>query len=560
MPEAAIVMPRPGNATIRGAAALWSLPVLFLAIVILYPIFSLFGVLFHDDTHIVAMLENARLVRILVNTIKYTVLSTTIALCIGLPLAWNLSRRDDRTAAAARALIALAFVLPEFIYAIAYAFLLEPNTGYLTMLLHRVFPGLTPPLYGLVGMSIITGLFCVPQIAILVEPALRNIGAELDEAAETCGASTVAILRRVTLPLAAPAILTAALLTFLLAFASFGIPAALGIPVSYFVLSTEVFSVVSTYPPQFGEAAILSIIFLAVGLIATGGQIYATRLSNRYRTISGKGFRRRSRTTPAIERLAASIYVWFCVLAVSVLPLLMIFAASISKSWWKMPGPVTLEHYAFVLAHDPLIVDVARTTIAVTVITTFGCIALALMVCGFVSGRHGTFAVLVRLLGYVALSVPPIAFTIGALLAYVKPPLALYGTIWILVFTYWARFYPLAAGPISDGFAQLDPALIEAAHISGANTTQTFWRIQLPLMRGVTVAAALVVTMFTVRELLSAVFLQSSQVKMAMVAIFNYWDEGNLERAAAMSGVVLALCAVIFFAANRFQTSAAWHR
>jgi ABC-type Fe3+ transport system permease subunit len=164
----------------------------------------------------------------------------------------------------------------------------------------------------------------------------------------------------------------------------------------------------------------------------------------------------------------------------------------------------------------------------------------------------------VRVLGYVALSVPPIAFTIGALLAYVAPPLALYGTVWILVFTYWARFYPLAAGPILDGIVQLDPALMESARVAGANPWRAFWMIQLPLIRTVVIAGALIVMMFTVRELLSAVFLQSSQIKMVMVAIFNYWDEGNFERAAAMSSVVVLLCAVVFLIANRYQIGAAW--
>jgi iron(III) transport system permease protein len=163
-----------------------------------------------------------------------------------------------------------------------------------------------------------------------------------------------------------------------------------------------------------------------------------------------------------------------------------------------------------------------------------------------------------RLLGYVALSVPPIAFTVGALLAYVVPPFNFYGTVWILVFTYWARFYPLAAGPISDGFLQLDPALRESALVAGAGSWRVFWQVQLPLIWPVVIAAGLVVMMFTMRELLSAVFLQSSQVKMAMVSVFNYWEEGNLERAAAMSSVIVFTCAAILVVANRLRQGAAW--
>ncbi|MGH7715792.1 MAG: ABC transporter permease subunit, partial [Vulcanimicrobiaceae bacterium] len=145
-------------------------------------------------------------------------------------------------------------------------------------------------------------------------------------------------------------------------------------------------------------------------------------------------------------------------------------------------------------------------------------------------------------------------------LAYVHPPIAIYGTIWILVLTYWARFYPLAATPIADGLAQLDPVLAESALVAGASAWRAFWRVQLPLVRSVAIAAGLVVMMYTMRELLSAVFLQSSQVKMAMVAIFDYWDEGSLEQAAALSTVIVLISVTVFAIANRFQTGAAWRR
>ena len=204
----------------------------WLAAIILLPLGSLFVVVGEHGLKSFRILGEERLLKILLNTATYTILTTAIALVLGLPLAWTLSRGNDRLTAVAKTIIALGFVLPEFIYAIAYVFLLDPSTGFLTRLIHLVFPNVTPPLYGLAGMSLITGLFCVPQIVILVEPAFRNVSSDLEEAAEICGSSTFNTLVRVALPLVMPAVLTSALLTFLLAFASFGIPAALGIPLT----------------------------------------------------------------------------------------------------------------------------------------------------------------------------------------------------------------------------------------------------------------------------------------------------------------------------------------
>jgi iron(III) transport system permease protein len=558
MHDGAAVALRAPQAPAQFAGWLWALPVGALGFVVLYPLMALFATVFEHKAEALSILAMPRLLRVLSNTLQYTILTTVLALAVGLPLAWLLSRSEGQSTRIVRTLLVLSFVLPEFIYAIAYAFLLEPNTGYFTRLIHLIFADATPPLYGLIGMSIITGLYCVPQVVILVEPALRNISSDLEEAAETCGATTRATLFRVTLPLIVPSVLTATLLTVLLAFGSFGIPAALGIPVGYYVLSTEVFSIVSAYPPEFDKAAVLSLLFLLVGLLVALCQVYAVRKSIRYRSIGGKGFRRSRGRPSLLTRAGCHTFLWMCAALVSLLPLVIIFAASFAKKWWQIPGPLTLHHYEFVLGGDPLLFDVAWTTVSVTLLTVVGAIVLALALGTYSAARKGAAPGIIRLLGYVALSVPPIAFTIGALLAYVAPPLPLYGTVWILVFTYWARFYPLAAGPILDNIIQLDPALMESAQVAGANRWFTFWRVQLPLIRGAVIAGGLIVMMFTVRELLSAVFLQSSQIKMVMVSIYNYWDEGNLERATAMSSIVVFLCAFIFLIANRYQTGAAW--
>ena len=537
----------------------WWAPIALLGFLILYPLLQLLLTVGGQGRHVVEAVTTGGLPKILLNTLVYTLLTTLWGMVTGLPLAWLLSRSDDRWTGVARTVICLGFVLPEFIYAIAYVFVLDPQTGYLTRVIHLVAPGFQPPLYGLWGMVLLTGFFCIPQIVILVEPALRNVSADLEEAAEACGSRTLNTVLRVTFPLVMPSVLTAALLTFLLAFASFGIPAALGVPSYFYVLSTDVYSLVSNYPPQFGQAAVLSMLFLAIGILIAVLQMYATRLSFRYRTLGGKGFRRRPQRAVLGVRILREAYLWLMAAAVSIVPITVMAAVSFAAKWWQLPGKLTLANYNFVLLKDPLLADMAMTTGSVTFLAILGVVILALAMGVYTTSRPRTTAsVFVRLLGYVALSVPPIAFTVGALLAYVKPPFQFYGTIWILVLAYWARFYPLAAAPIADALGQIDPALRESAAVAGAGGIRRLWNIELPLVRSAVVAAALVVMMFTIRELLSAIFLQSSQVKMAMVSVFNYWDEGNFERAAAMATVIVLVSGTIFVLANRLQTGTAW--
>ena len=57
---------------------------------------------------------------------------------------------------------------------------------------------------------------------------------------------------------------------------------------------------------------------------------------------------------------------------------------------------------------------------------------------------------------------------VGILLAFIRPPLVLYGTIWILLVAYVARFVPLAVRSANATLRQIDPSLEEAARITGA--------------------------------------------------------------------------------------------
>ena len=101
-------------------------------------------------------------------------------------------------------------------------------------------------------------------MVILLTPALRQIDASFEEAAEMSGAATWGTLCRVTIPLLAPSILTAFVLALIRSLEAFEVERVLGAPVNIDVYSTRIYDFVSLEPPLFAQAMALSVLFLAM--------------------------------------------------------------------------------------------------------------------------------------------------------------------------------------------------------------------------------------------------------------------------------------------------------
>ena len=123
---------------------------------------------------------------------------------------------------------------------------------------------------------------------LFVSAALMSIDSSLEEAAELAGASRGRILRKITFPLVIPALLSGFIMTFSKTMGTFGGPNVLGVPVSYYTMSTMLRS--NTTVLAFGDAFVLAIILILFSMttVTVNQKIVGTRKS--YETIGGRGF------------------------------------------------------------------------------------------------------------------------------------------------------------------------------------------------------------------------------------------------------------------------------
>ncbi len=152
---------------------------------------------------------------------------------------------------------------------------------------------------------------------------------------------------------------------------------------------------------------------------------------------------------------------------------------------------------------------------------------------------------LLDLLATLPLVFPGIVMGLAVLRAYLVIPLPVYGTIWLLVIAFAARFLPYGIRYTYPALIQIHQELEESAYMSGASWRQTFQMVLVPLMLPALVAGWVWIFLISVRELSMAVLLSGPRSQVIAVTIFDLWEDGQLTELAAFSCVVVVVVVLL---------------
>ena len=130
-------------------------------------------------------------------------------------------------------------------------------------------------------------------------------------------------------------------------------------------------------------------------------------------------------------------------------------------------------------------------------------------------------------------------------------PLALYGTLSILLLAYVGRYVPLAVRSSNSALRQVDPSLEESAQILGAKWSQVMRQITFPLIRPGLFAGWLLVFVPAVQELSASILLFSSKTMTLAVAVYNLYETGYTEPVAALAMINMVIISLAMWLAYR---------
>ena len=375
----------------------------------------------------------------------------------------------------------------------------------------------------------------------------------MEDAASAAGAPFRTVMRRITLPLLTPALLSAFVYQFVTVIESFDIPLIIGLRGGITVLSTQIY--ISVRPaaglPDYGVASAHSIFLL---ILALGPLLFYNRIigrSERYATITGRGYQPRRIDLGAWKVPALIFGVGFIALSFFV-PALVLFWAS-TQPFYAMPSPEAFARITFKAYSDLAANPTVRQALVNTVILglTVGTLTMILgtLVAWILVRTRSRFRVVLDILAFLPHAMPGVIIGISILLLYLllDPilPLPLYGTLWIIVIALSTQYISLSSRLMTAAIAQIKLELEEAADASGASWLMVMRRIVIPLIRPAFVNGFLLVFLQAIKNLTLALILIAPSSVVVSTLIYNLWDRTNTAATGALGIVVLLITVVM---------------
>ncbi len=472
------------------------------------------------------------------NTLLYALGSVAIGVAIATAIAWATERTDMPARVAARVLMFSWMAVPPLVMGFGWILLINPGNGALNALAKHLF-GVTQPvftIYSMWSLIVITALAVVPTAFVMVSGLMRNMDPQLEQAAAVHGASAAVMVRRITLPLVAPGVLSVGIFMFMAVVQAFDLPLIIGLTARIPVLSTRVYLLSSPDAgiPNYGLSSAFGVLLLAVAALLMWAYFRAVRVSERFRVVTGRGFRPR--------RIALGVWRWplfaavMCYFVLMLLPLAMLGWASL-LSTYQLPslgalGEASFASYARVVGEGKVQRAMLNTLLMVLASGTI-VMALSSLIAWFSVRGRTALARYVDVLSFAPTAVPPIVMVMAVLLLYLQSPL--YGTLWILILGHVTIYIAFGTRSMGAALLQIHKELADAASISGAGWFTGLRRITLPLVWPHILNGWLWVVAHSARDLTIPLVLMTTGNVVVASALWQMWDFPDLPGASAVA-------------------------
>jgi iron(III) transport system permease protein len=497
------------------------------------------------------VLTNPSTYTVLLNTSLFAFGSLAVSFGLSITFAWLIERTNMPLRNTLFVVIVASIGIPGVIVGIAYAILLNPTNGIINTVLRDVLgiDANAGPLnvYTLPGMIFVQGITLVPVTFLLVAAAFRGMNAALEDAGSTSGAPFGTVLRRISLPLLTPALLSALVYQFVSVVESFDIPLVLGLRGGVTVLSTQVF--IESRPPgglpDFGLAATYSVLLLALAL---GPLILYNRVigrSERYATISGHSYQPRRMRLGIWKVPALALAATYTVISL-ILPALIMIWTSL-QPFFAVPSPesiarMTPDAYIEVL-NDEKFHEAVGNTLVLGVSAALLAMAVGLTVSWVLVRTKSRFRIALDVLAFTPHAMPGVMIGLSILLIYLILPVPIYGTIWIIVIALGTQYISISTRLMTSGISQVQNELEEAAAASGASWGPTVRRILFPLILPAVINGMLLVFLLSIKNLTLPLILYTPDTVVISTYIWEKWDQADTAATAAV-GTMMVIATV----------------
>ena len=526
-----------------------------LVVGILYPnVFTLVGSMFPDGSfslgNFIRFFSIPSSQEALINSLVISIGTVIFSALIGVPLAFVFHRSDFFGRRVLRAIASAPVLLPPLVGVIAFMFLYG-ETGIISRLIQQGL-GLDNPwpnLRGIPAILFVHSYSMYVYFFLFTGAGLERLDYAVEEAAQSLGASRAMMIRSAVLPMLAPSLIGAALITFMSSMASFSAPFIFGGGIR--VLSVEIYNskLNGDTPMALVETVVLATASLGVLVLL---RWYEGR--RRYSSI-GKGVASpripiASRTTRAVAGAAGSLVVLFLIL-----PHLMVFLMSFVKDGtWTiqlLPPVYTTENYLRLFG-DTQFFEPIRNSLWMAGAATGVNLIWGLIATFWLRKRKGISRKFVDALIILPWALPGMVVALAMLESFST---VLGGTVVLLPLVYFIRNVPLVYRAIDASFSQMDPSVEEASATLGAGSAYTIRRVVLPLVLPGALAGSLLAFIAAAGDFVSSILIYVYSNRPISIEILSQIRQFNFGSAAAYSVFLILLIAITLGLGERIRTT-----
>jgi iron(III) transport system permease protein len=499
------------------------------------------------------VLADPQIVAMLSNSIVYAAGASALGTGLGAMLAWIVARTNTPGKALVELMPLYPILMPPIMKNIAWILLLAPRSGILNGMLEQFFgiKELVFNAFSMAGMIWVFGLACVPLGYLFLLPVFLSFDPSLEESAYIAGSKPVSTMFRITFPLAFPAFLSAFVLNFLRGLRSFETPVLQGTPANIHVFVSKVYDSIAL---EFntGLATAYSMVLVALSVITLFFYVRATRFSERYATITGKGYK-----VKVIDigkwKYVTFMAVFFYFLVGIAIPFFVLVVVSVIpyydyETFMKFPTTMVLKNYFTVLKHPSFVAGLYNSlslSIIIAVVTVLSGIVMAFTI--YRTKTYGTK--IFEFIGTLPLAFPPLVLSVGLLIVFIGTPL--YNSLWALGLGLFVAYFPYAFRNASGAIVNIHKELDEAAWVHGARWRHVFFKITLPILKPSVGGALFYIFIEALRNVDVAVLLTSPGNEYGPVTLFEYFRVGQWAEAAA-GGVIYLIILIVAVSIAKF--------
>jgi len=473
------------------------------------------------------------------------ILGLAVVLCstvIALPLAYFVSRTQIARHKWLDIVLMIPFMTPPYIASMGWILFVQKRG-----LFQQIFPftgAFSERFFSFGGLVLVMSLHIFPFILTILKNAFLNIGASMEESAAIFGGGFFYRLRRVTLPLITGNYAIGALLVFVKTVSEYGTPATLGRRIGFSVFVTDIHRSTTISPIDFGKAASLSSVLIAICLLAWLLQNYVTA-HNSYKLVSGKGTRRMETTLKGAPRIMAWSYIVLVLLVAIGVPYFSVICTSLIKlrGYGLAAGNFTLQHFVDIFTESPKGRQAFMNSIFLAVTSASIAAAIGTTCAVIINRTKSKLSKVVEVVGLLPEMLPGIVLVIGIMLFWnaIYKLVPLYNTLWLMVLAYVTLFLPYTIQYVTAAYLQIGDNLVWAGRVFGGSPVYVFKRVTLPLLARSIFAGWMMTFIISFRELVTASVLAPPNTLVVSTFIIREFEQGSVS-----TGMAMAVICVLF--------------